>query len=338
MKTTDFAKYIKSFIAEYLPIERNLSVNTVRAYRDTFVLLIRFLENEKGLRIDKIKINQITKSIVLEFLKWLRESRNSSHSTINARLAAIQTFFKYIADDQFEFIIQRQKISSIPIAKTQKKVFEYLSLSGIKLLLEQINTQTKRGRRDLALLCLLYDTGARVQEIIDLTPSAINFNKPYTIKLKGKGNKYRIVPLLDAEMNHLKDYLHENNLIHDSLNHIPLFRNSRKQKLTRAGVNYILTKYVKKARDINPDLMPSKISCHSIRHSKAMHLLQAELPLIYIRDLLGHVSVTTTEIYAKADSRQKRIALEKAYVEIYTSDQESQWEGDNKLISWLNSF
>lgn len=138
-------------------------------------------------------------------------------------------------------------------------------------------------------------------------------------------------------MEHLKNYFFENNFNLPHLNCAPLFFNSRKEKLTRAGINYIVKKYAKAAKNINPSIIPDRISCHTFRHSKAMHLLQAGVPLIYIRDILGHVSVTTTEIYAKADSLQKRKALEKAYNEI-SSNEKAIWEGNNKLIDYLKSF
>jgi site-specific recombinase XerD len=183
-------------------------------------------------------------------------------------------------------------------------------------LLEQPDTTTKKGRRDLTLLSLMYDSGARVQEIIDLVPSMLRLGNPPTIKIIGKGNKARLVPLLNAQTEHLKHYLAEHRLNEHNTNAYPLFFNSRKEKLTRAGINYIVQKYCQSARIKNAGLIPKKFSCHSLRHSKAMHLLQAGVNLVYIRDILGHVSIQTTEIYAKADSKQKRIALEKAYVNV----------------------
>ena len=122
-----------------------------------------------------------------------------------------------------------------------------------------------------------------------------------------------------------------------SANKYPLFHNSRREKLTRAGVNYIIGKYFEKAKQQYPTLLPDKISCHSLRHSKAMHLLQAGVNLIYIRDILGHVSIQTTEIYARADSKQKRIALEKAYVDVNPKEQ-PLWDNNENLMTWLKSF
>lgn len=187
------------------------------------------------------------------------------------------------------------------------------------------------------MLALMYDCAARVQEISDLKPSSIRLNKPYTIKLIGKGNKVRIVPLMEEEIMHIRKYMTETKLleVHSGMN--PLFFNSRKEKLTRAGINSILKKYVHKAKEKNPGLIPDKISCHSLRHSKAMHLLQAGVNLVYIRDFLGHESVLTTEIYARADSKQKREAIEKAYVNIIKKETPAWIENDN-LLEWLKGF
>jgi integrase/recombinase XerD len=182
----------------------------------------------------------------------------------------------------------------------------------------------------------MYDTGARVQEIIDLTPSALRLDKPYTIKIIGKGNKTRIVPLLEDQVKILKGYLDEHNLLSPQMRLHPLFFNSRQEKLTRPGVTHILLKYVDRAKAKKQQQIPEKISCHSLRHSKAMHLLQAGVNLVYIRDILGHVSVQTTEIYARADSRQKREAIEKAYTNV--SPQTPKWENNDNLLGWLKSF
>lgn len=215
--------------------------------------------------------------------------------------------------------------------------FSELDWKQNRILLKQKKTGTKNGRRDLALLSLMYDTGARVQEIADMTPQCIRFEKPSTIRIHGKGNKTRIVPMMDAQVSVLKRYMTEQNLLCPEEKVHPLFRNKYGDKLTRAGVSYILDKYVSLAREANPDLVPENISCHSLRHSKAMHLLQSGVNLVYIRDFLGHYSIQTTEIYAKADSRQKREALEKAYVDV-TPDTDPVWQANNNLLEWLVSL
>lgn len=220
--------------------------------------------------------------------------------------------------------------------KTTKKSINYLTVDGIQLLLQQPDQSTQKGRRDLAMLSLMYDCAARVQEIIDLTPAMIRLTKPYTVKIIGKGNKPRIVPLMEQQVFHLKRYLAENRLLENHNNFHPLFFNNRNEKLTRQGVANILQTYARTARDKDSTLIP-KLSPHCIRHSKAMHLLQAGVNLVYIRDILGHESVLTTEIYARADSKQKREAIENAYVNVVNKESPIWIENDN-LLTWLKDF
>ena len=330
MKPTDFSKYISDFISRYLPNEKGASANTITAYRDTFVLLLNFTQNVKHVKIEKLTLEKITKETIIEFLDWIQKDRKCSNSTRNSRLAAIHSFYRYLQYESLDYLHECQKILSIKFKKTQKESINYLTIEGIKLLLQQPDTTTSKGRRDLTLLSLMYDTGARVQETIDFTPSMLRLNKPATIKIVGKGNKARLVPMLDAQTEHLKNYLKENRLNEPFANIYPLFFNSRKEKLTRAGINFIVQKYIKTARKENKMIIPEKISCHSLRHSKAMHLLQAGVNLVYIRDILGHVSIQTTEIYARADSKQKRQAIEKAYVNV-NPDEEPMWTKDENL-------
>ena len=337
MKPTDFARYLSDFLSRFLPNEKGASIHTIAAYRDTFLLLLNFIQQLKGIPVEKLTLDKISKETVVTFLDWLQTERKCSNSTRNARLAAIHSFYRYLQYECLDLVYECQQILSVRFKRTRQPGISYLSVEGIKLLLQQPDTHTRKGRRDLALLCLLYDTGARVQEIIDLTPSMLQLNVPPTIKIIGKGNKIRLVPMLDAQIAHLKNYLQENRLNEPLANQYPLFFNSRKEKLTRAGVHYIVRKYSEMARKENKMMVPDKMSCHSLRHSKAMHLLQAGVNLVYIRDTLGHVSIKTTEIYARADSQQKRKALEAAYVKV-KPDEQPVWAHNENLMTWLKRF
>ena len=337
MKPTDFSKYLTDYLTRYLSHERGCSSNTIIAYRDTFVLLITYMNQVRSIKAEKLFMKSITKASVVEFLDWLQSERECGDSTRNLRLAALHSFFKYVQYQNPDNLYEFQDIMSIKVKKARKKQLNYLSVDGIKLLLEQPDITTKKGRRDLALLSLMYDTGARVQEMIDLTPSAIHLDKPFTIQITGKGNKTRIVPLLEEQVKILRNYLTEFDLLKHHARPYPLFFNSRYEKLTRAGVTHILLKYANKARKRDPKLIPGKLSCHTLRSSKAMHLLQAGVNLVYIRDILGHASVQTTEIYARADSKLKREAIEKAYIDVAPKE-EPFWENNENLLSWLKSF
>jgi site-specific recombinase XerD len=286
-----------------------------------------------------VTLEKITKETVVDFLDWLQQSRHCSNATRNNRLAAIRSFFNYLQYENPERMFEWQKIISIRVKQHQKKSINYLTTDGIKLLLEQPDISTSNGRRNLALLALMYDSGARVQEMIDLTPSNIRLDIPNLVKLVGKGRKTRMVPLNEEQIVFLKKYMQENHLLEPHANLYPLFSNIRNDKLTRAGITYILKTYADQARKINPSIIPEKISCHSLRHSKAMHLLQAGVNLVYIRDILGHVSVQTTDVYARADSKQKREALEKVYVEMKPEkSKDKSWEKDSTLLEWLKNL
>lgn len=341
MKTsTDFAIFLSKFLSEYLPHERGMSPHTILAYRDTFMQFIRYMRDEKKVSVEKLTLEKISKEVVADFLEWVQNKRNCSITTRNHRLAAIHSFVLYLQYEDIVHLDRWQKILSIKMKKSEKAAINYLTVDAIKLLLEQPDRTTLRGRRNLALLALMYDTGARVQEIINLTPEAVNIaSTPYTIRLFGKGQKFRIVPLMDEQVILLKRYMEDNNLTEAYHLRHPLFFNSRGERLTRAGVTYILKNYVEMARAINSEIIPQSISCHSLRHSKAMHLLQAGVSLVYIRDILGHVSVQTTEVYARADSKQKREALEKSYTSLIPkTDSVRQWDKNKDLLEWLKDF
>jgi integrase/recombinase XerD len=338
--STDFAKYLTRFFTEYLVGERGSSSHTVRSYRDTFTLVLTYMDKVMSIAADRLSLNHFSRETVLDFLDWLQKSRKCSNSTRNQRMAALHSFFRYMQYEDVKRIGQWQDILSIKIKRQEKgSAINYLTVDAIKFLLEQISVNTKAGRRNLALLALLYDSGARVNELIGLTPLSLHLEKPCYITLLGKGSKKRIVPLQEEQVKLLLSYMKENRL--DSLvnNQRPLFANNWGEKLTNSGVTYILNLYAKNARIIRPDLIPQEMSPHTLRHSKAMHLLQSGINLVYIRDILGHVSIQTTEIYARADSKQKREALEAAYVNIIpTQINEGIWEKDSKLKEWLKNF
>jgi len=336
----DFAKYLTGFFTEYLSGERGASHHTIRSYSNTFTLFLDFMNGVKHVKAEKLSIEHLTRDIVLSFLQWIGDTKKCSTSTRNQRLAAIHAFCKYLQYENVIHLKQWQDVLSIKFKMAAKTSVNYLDVDGIKLLLSQIPTNTREGRRDLAMIALLYDSGARVQELIDLTPLDIHTTKPYYATLFGKGRKKRLVPLQDKQMDLLKEYMEENGLLKPSFNQRPLFTNNRGGKLTNAGITFILMRYVKCAHMVNPDIIPERISPHCLRHSKAMHLLQAGVNLVYIRDILGHVSIQTTEVYARADSKQKREALEAAYVDVipHVDEPMRSWEKDSKLKSWLKSL
>ncbi len=336
MKPTNFAKYLTEFFSDYLSRRKNVSRNTILSYRDTFKLLIHYCQEVKKIRVEKITLEILSSNLLIDFLSWLETDRKCSTSTRNQRLAALHAFFRYIQSEEPEGILHFQKIVSIPIKKAKKPVVEYLTPDAIKILLKQPDKQTLKGRRDLTLISILYDAGARVQELIDMKIRDVILQEPAIIILTGKGNKTRRVPIMKNTVMLLQRYISENNLDQASRNEEPLFTNNQHHKLTKEGVSFIISKYVIFARQKSM-IVPEKVNPHMLRHSKAMHLLQAGVNLIYIRDFLGHVDIKTTEIYARADTETKRKAVENLYPDLIDSNL-PDWNKDKTLLAWLSKL
>jgi site-specific recombinase XerD len=336
MKPSDFSVLLTRYLSQYLPVQRNLSSNTIKSYRDTFKLLLTFCRDEKNMNIAKLSLKQLDKKCIEDFLIWLRQSRGASPSTYNQRLSAIHAFFDYVMTEEPAYIEQCQKIIKIKSMDTPEKPASYLTVQNLGALLAEPDISTRQGRRHLTILSVLYDTAARVSELTSVKIRDIRLDAPASITLHGKNDKFRTVPLMKQTVSLLVDYFAENHInprIHGDL---PLFFNTRRKKLTRSGITYIVQKYAGAANETLPD-MPPKITPHILRHTKAMHLVQANVHPIYIRDYLGHADVTTTEVYARADNEVKREALEKASERLQLP-QTSDWEHDAGLIEWLSSL
>lgn len=329
---------IEDFFNRYLLAERGVSEHTIRSYRDTFVQLEDFFSKQLGIKISKLTLGDFTKTNILQFLDWI-ESKKCSVSTRNNRCAAIKSFARYLVYIDPVHINQWHGLSSIRAKKTVHESIEYLTVEAMTELLGSIDLTTVQGRRDHTMLTVLYYTGARAQELVNLTPSSIRMTRPYIIEVFGKGRKKRIVPIDETIFSLLSSYIKENGLDSPECNLHPLFFNTWREKLTTAGLAYIIKKYTAPLKQSDPNLFPGKISPHSFRHSRAMHLLQSGVELIYIRDLLGHVSIQTTEIYARTDSRTKREALAKAYPVLGNNKPTvTSWEKDDRLKAFLKSL
>lgn len=339
MKKADFPYYLTSFLGKYLPGQKNVSPNTIESYATTFKLFLVFCENEKKIKAERLKLNLIIHELVIEFLDWIEKSRHCSISTRNQRLVALHSFFRYVQKESPENLYEIQKILRIPNKKGPKTLVPFLTGEEMKILLSQPDTTTKEGRRDLVLLVVLYDSAARVQELIDLKIKDVRLSNPAVIKLHGKGNKTRQVPIMEKARKLLEDYL-KHQKINDAISKgdQPLFVNQNRQKLSRWGVSYIINKYVGLAKKDSKFTVSFPVTPHVFRHSKSMHLLQSGVNLIYIRDILGHCDCSTTEIYARADTEMKRKAIEAAYSDVLPSKDLPKWKDDTDLMLFLNSL
>jgi site-specific recombinase XerD len=293
--------YITNYFSDYLTNILGASKRTISSYKDTFVILLEYLQKEYKIDINNMELKTIDYEIVEKFLDYLEKERNNSVSTRNQRLAAISSFYKYLQKRELTVFDLCSAILTMPKKKTQIKVMSYFSVDEIKLLINKPNTKTKYGFRDYIILLFMYETASRAQEISDLQRRQLFLNDNYVV-LIGKGNKSRRIPITKELSNLLIKYIDVFKIENDDTY---VFQNACSQKITTKGIEYILIKYVNKCKKKYTDKFKSNYSNHSMRHTRAMHLLESGVNLIYIRDILGHASVTTTEIYAKTNSKIK---------------------------------
>ena len=333
MKKTDFTKALTSYFSTYLPETCGVSPNTCNSYRDAFKLLLLYFQEEKGVPANSIELRMLNRNLASDFLDWLEVQRKVSVTTRNQRLAAMKAFAHYIQYRNPEYLENCTDIIAMRHKKHEKPVIPFLTEEELKALLAQPDSSTRHGLRDLTLLSLLYDSGARVQEITDLKLKDIRLTNPAMVTLTGKGRKARQVPLMKETCKLLDAYIRNFNLNSEPLTS-PLFFNQKGQALSRYGITYILKKYVSQA-ELDSDTR--KISPHVLRHTKAMHLLRAGVNMIYIRDFLGHVDISTTEVYARIDAEMKRKVFEEK-VPNFTPNTTMPWEEDKDLLQWLTKF
>lgn len=336
MGPTDLAKMLSKYLTSYLPGRRNVSPNTIRSYRDTFKLFFMYCQDVRKLKIEKLTLKDMDEPLIVGFIEWLEHERRNGIPTQNQRLACLHGFCRYAQVEDPVGLLSYQRVLSIPMKKTAKPTVSHLTPDALQLILAQPDISTASGRRDLTLLSALYDTGARVQELVDLKVRDVRLEPPPIVTLTGKGRKTRQVPLMPNTESLLRRYMEEFHFLRSGFQDKPLFVNRMHGQLTPEGVNFILNKYVSLARKKSTTI-PERVTPHVLRHTKAMHLLQAGVNLIYIRDLLGHVDIATTEIYARADTELKRKALESAYPNTVSLDL-PEWTKDESLLGWLDKL
>jgi len=336
MKTTKFAHYLNKFFTTHLPSANGYTPATVDSYRYAFMLFLSFME-ENNVEADEVEITDLTYKNILKYLEWLQSRRANSVSTRNHRQAVINSFIRYLMYEFPDYLSEFQAILNIPIKKAPLKEIAYLKTDGVKLLFDQVNINSKNGIRDYVILTLLYTTGIRVSELINIKVRDVSLQPPPTLLIHGKGQKSRFVPLTKQAVDIIGRYIDVENFAKNGRLQEWLFKNHMKEQFTRQGINYIVKKYVNLSRLINPELVPEGFSPHKMRHTTAMELVGSGVDLIYIRDLLGHVSVKNTEVYAKADVTKKREAIEAASREIVPKE-DAQWESNGKLKDWLKNF
>jgi len=328
------ARTLHQFFAEHLPQLRGLSPHTLHSYRDSLLLLLRFSAAYHERDVTQLDLADINTETVIAFLAYLEQERHNSVATRNVRLAALHVFFRYAATHEPEQLARSQCILQIPFKRANQRPIDYLEYGEIQAVLEAVDRVTDIGRRDYALLATMFNTGARVQEILDLRACDLQLAKPFQVKLFGKGRKERLCPLWPETATLLQQLCAERQL--DPCTASAVFINHRGQPLSRFGVCYILKKYLIRAQASMPSLRNKRLHPHSMRHSTAVYLLKSGIDLSTIGQWLGHASLNTTNKYATIDLDMKRQAL--ARLESPVTESLASWRNDATILQWLEAL
>lgn len=333
MKNISFSALLHAFFHEWLGQQRNLSRHTVMSYRDTWRLFLRFLSERNRRPIVDLSLAEMHAKSVTAFLQYLEDERKVSIGTRNCRLSALHAFFAFVAQREPTAVAQCAEIARIPTKKTTRPAMCYLEADEVEAILGQVDQSKPEGQRDYALLAFLYNTGARIQEALDVTPEKIRFHCPAQVRLFGKSRKERISPLWPETVDLLKELLKRK----PRANNEPIFVNRYGHPLGAAGVRFKLGEYVRRAAQAMPSLAKKDVSPHTFRHAAGVMLVSAGIDVTVIRSFLGHSRLDTTNIYAQANLETKRKALEQAAASARPG-KPPRWKRDPELLTWLDSL
>jgi site-specific recombinase XerD len=296
--------WVRRFLGEYIIGERNFSRHTLTSYRDTIALLLPFAAKSNKVRVDRLTVDGVGPNVIRSFLLHLEKDRKNSPSTRNQRLAAIHAFARFVGESCPEYVLWSSSVSAIPFKKTGRPTVDYLEKDEMDALLDAPDQSKKMGRRDYAILLLLYNSGARASELTTLSISDLTLTGTFpSVKIFGKGRKIRNCPLWALTVKKLSENFAA------QLPNETAFINCRGQPMTRFGLHSLIRRYTKMAEKKVPSLKKKRVSPHTIRHTTAVHLLRSGVDINTIRAWLGHVSLDTTQIYAEVDLEMKSKAL-----------------------------
>lgn len=339
---SDFFETVRKFLTEYLPKQRYLSENTITSYRQALNLFVRFLREVKGHAITKISFSVIDRNVILEFLDWLETERKCSASTRNQRLMVLRAFFDYAGIVDCTHISLYTDSLKIPTKNEQGKIVEFLSENALTALLQQPDPSKKKGLRDLTFMVMMYDTAARCFELLGMRIKDLRLNAEHPIAyLHGKGGKTRTVPLLPKTVQHCKRYLgkfHTDEPCDSEEYVFYTVSHGKRHKMSHDTAADFMNKYCSLAASQCSD-MPKHLHPHMIRHTRAMHLYRAGMPLELLAQFMGHSSSESTRVYAYADTEMKRAALEK--LDSNSAAQQNIsciWEDDEDMILRLSGL
>ena len=329
--TNRFSKLVQSFLTTYTIGECNYSMNTKVSYSTTFHLLLEFMSKEKNIRPNKIEIETITKEVIVQFLDWLETNRNVSIQTRNQRLACIKSFYKYVQSNEPDLFDTCSLILSIKNKKVPNKIISYFSEDEIRIMINYLNNS--KDLKKLTMICVLYETGARVSEFINIKLNDLNLSDNASITLYGKGNKVRVVPISDELVKLINKYLKE---VYTNYGDDYLFYSMQKRKYYRNSINKIITTLVNDLKIKYSNYFKDNYFPHSFRHTKATHLYNNGTPLLYVKEFLGHSTISSTEIYATPDSRKQRKEILRNSETINTKNKYNNHKKDD-LDNWLKN-
>jgi site-specific recombinase XerD len=333
MKPSSLPYLLHVFFHDWVGKQRNLSHHTVLSYRDTWRLLLRFVSQRKKRAVDALSLTDLDAREVLAFLQSLEDQRKVSVGTRNCRLAAIHSFFAFVAYHEPSTAAQCAEVARIPVKKTSRPVMCYLEAGEITAILKLPDRSSILGQRDYTLLAFLYNTGARIQEALNVCPRAVRFETPAQVELLGKGRKSRICPLWPETVDLLKALLKRQPRPDDE----PIFLNRYGAPLGAAGVRGKLHQYVRLAAKQLPSLARKHVTPHTFRHSVGVQMVASGIDVTVIRDFLGHARLDTTNLYARANLETKRKALENIDPSTRPG-RPPHWKRNPDLMSWLDSL
>jgi integrase/recombinase XerD len=331
MKTYALSAYLQRFFTERLGAQMKASPNTIASYRDTFRLLLRYAANERKKDPTALQVADIDADLVAHFLTDLEKTRGNRARSRNTRLAAIRSFFKYVAVNEPQLLHHCQRVLAMPAKRHEKRAIDYLDRDEIEAVIAAPDLSTWHGRRDRAILVLMLQTGLRVTELVTLTCSDIGLGAGPHVRCMGKGRKERATPIRKDSIKLLRDWLAERKGKTDD----PLFISTRGTWLSRDAVEDIVRRHVETAWKTCRSLRSKRVTPHVLRHSAAMQLLHSGVDRTVIALWLGHESVETTQMYIHADMKMKETAIAKTRP---VDTKHGRYRPNDKLLAFLEGL
>jgi integrase/recombinase XerD len=326
-----FSVLLQDFFCQYLMNQRNVSPRTIAAYRDTFRLLLQFLDQHRAKPPATLVLADLDAPCILAFLDHLEKDRKNAIRSRNARLAAIRSFLRYVGAKDPTSLSGVQRVLAIPMKRFERPLLGFLSRQEIQAVLDAPDTSSFSGRRDRVLFTLLYNAGARVSEVAALRVADVSLDESASVRIQGKGRKERSVPLWKTTARELKQWLKGIGHQPDA----PLLPNAAGKPMSRSGIAYRLKEAVRIASRRQPTLKGRRVSPHTLRHTTAMHLLQSGVDITVIALWLGHESPSTTHMYVESDLALKERALGKLQEPL---GRRSRYKASNKLLQFLEGL